>query len=65
MFNPTKTWRRWHRRVNVNQRRYALASSIAATAVPSLVWARGHAIDRVQELPLVVSDEVGVEEGVV
>ena len=24
MFAPTKTWRRWHRRIAVNQRRYEL-----------------------------------------
>lgn len=25
MFAPTKTWRRWHRRVNLNQKRYSSA----------------------------------------
>lgn len=57
MFGPTKTWRRWHKKINVNQRRYAVASSLAASAVPSLVMARGHKIDNVPEVPLVVSDE--------
>lgn len=57
MFAPTKTWRRWHRKVAVNQRRYATVSAIAATAVPSLVFARGHRISAVQELPLVLSNE--------
>ena len=28
MFAPTKTWRRWHRKVNVNQKRCALAASL-------------------------------------
>ena len=55
MFAPTKVWRRWHRKVNVNQRRYALVSALAASAVPALVQARGHKIDEVPELPLVVS----------
>jgi large subunit ribosomal protein L4e len=58
MFAPTKPWRRWHRRVNVNQRRYALVSSIAASGVPALVQAKGHIIDGISELPLVVSDKV-------
>uniref|UniRef100_A0A1I8JAT8 Ribos_L4_asso_C domain-containing protein n=1 Tax=Macrostomum lignano TaxID=282301 RepID=A0A1I8JAT8_9PLAT len=31
MFAPTKTWRKWHRRINVQQRRFAVASAIAAT----------------------------------
>lgn len=58
MFNPTKTWRRWNRKVNVNQKRYAVASALAASAVPSLVFARGHKIDNVPEFPLVVNDSV-------
>jgi large subunit ribosomal protein L4e len=41
--------------VNVNQRRYAIASALAASAVPSLVLARGHRIENLLEVPLVVS----------
>jgi large subunit ribosomal protein L4e len=54
MFNPNKIWRRWHRKINKNQSRYAVASALAASAVPALVMARGHAIDEVAELPLVI-----------
>jgi len=56
MFSPTKTWRRWHRRVNVTQKRHAVVSALAASALPPLVMARGHRIGQVSELPLVVSD---------
>ena len=41
MFAPTKTWRRWHRKININQRRYALCSAIAATGIPALVMSKG------------------------
>ncbi len=41
MFAPTKTWRRWHRRINVNQKRYAICSALAASALPALVMAKG------------------------
>nr|CAX70908.1 putative ribosomal protein L4 [Schistosoma japonicum] len=58
MYAPTKTMRRWHRKINIQQRRYAICSAIAATGVPSLVMARGHRVDRVPELPLVLSKEV-------
>jgi len=58
MFAPTKVYRRWHRRVNVNQKRYAITSAIAATGVPALVMAKGHRIDNIPEVPLVVSDSV-------
>ncbi|KAI9154005.1 hypothetical protein LWI28_019667 [Acer negundo] len=63
MFAPTKIWRRWHRKINVNQKRYAIVSAIAASAIPSLVMARGHKIETVPEMPLVVSDSAeGVEK---
>jgi len=58
MFAPTKTWRKWHRKVNVTQKRYAVASAVAASAVPALVMARGHKIDQLNEVPLVVSSGV-------
>jgi large subunit ribosomal protein L4e len=56
MFNPTKIWRRWHRRVNVTQKRHAIVTALAASSLPPLVMARGHKISQVAELPLVVSD---------
>jgi len=56
MFSPTKTWRRWHRRVNVTQKRHAVVSALAASSLPPLVMARGHRIGEVSELPLVVSN---------
>ncbi|KAK4264204.1 hypothetical protein QN277_025413 [Acacia crassicarpa] len=63
MFAPTKIWRRWHRRVNVTQKRHAVVSAIAASAVTSLVLARGHRIESVPEIPLVVGDSAeGVEK---
>ncbi|KAH7699913.1 Protein RPL-4, partial [Aphelenchoides avenae] len=58
MFAPTKVYRRWHRRVNVAQRRYAIVSAIAASGVPALVQARGHIIDQLSEVPLVVADKI-------
>merc|ERR1712048_310687 len=58
MFAPTKQWRRWHRKVGVAQKRYAMCSAIAATGVPALVMAKGHVIDGIPEVPLVVADSV-------
>jgi len=56
MFSANKTWRRWHRKISTNQRRYAVSSALAASAIPALVMARGHKIDQVPEFPLVLSD---------
>jgi large subunit ribosomal protein L4e len=58
MFAPTKTWRKWHRKINVNQKRYAVASALAATAVTALVMARGHKISKLEEVPLVFDDKI-------
>lgn len=58
MFAPTKTWRRWHRRINTNQKRYAMCSAIAATGIPSLVMSKGHRIEQIPEVPLVLTDKV-------
>lgn len=58
MFAPTKTWRRWHRRININQRRYAICSALAASAIPALVMSKGHKIEEIPEVPLVVEDKI-------
>lgn len=58
MFAPTKTWRKWHKKININQKRYAVASALAASAIPALVMARGHKIDEVPEVPLVLDTDV-------
>merc|ERR1712223_1505953 len=49
---------RWHRKINVAQKRYAMCSAIAATGVPALVMAKGHVISGINEVPFVVSDKV-------
>ncbi|ORZ41584.1 ribosomal protein L2 [Catenaria anguillulae PL171] len=56
MFAPTKVWRRWHVRTNVNEKRFAVVSALAASAIPALVMARGHRINRIAEVPLVIDD---------
>jgi len=58
MYAPTKTWRKWHRKLNTNQKRYAVVSALAASALPSLVMARGHRVEKISEIPLVVPDSV-------
>jgi len=57
MFAPLRVWRKWHRKVNTNQKRHAVASALAASACAPLVLARGHRVMDVPELPL-VSDSI-------
>ena len=54
MFAPLKTWRKWHKKIKETQKRHAVASALAASAVAPLVLARGHNVNAVPELPLVV-----------
>jgi len=56
MFAPTKVWRRWHVKISKGQRRYATVSALAASAVAPLVMARGHQVQKIPEVPLVVAD---------
>ena len=56
MFAPTKIFRRWHRKINLHQKRFAVASALAASSLPSLLLARGHKIENVAEVPLVVDN---------
>ena len=50
MFAPTRIWRKWHRKINKKQRRYAVCAALAASALPALVMARGHKVDSALEI---------------
>merc|ERR1712002_445832 len=58
MFGAKKVWRRIHRKVNVREKRYAVVSAIAASGSPGIVMAKGHQINRIREVPLVVEDKL-------
>merc|ERR1711894_651824 len=58
MFAPTKTWRKWHRAVNQKQRRFAICSALAASAIPSLLMARGHQVEGIPEVPVVCTNAI-------
>merc|ERR1712093_393752 len=58
MFAPTKVWRKWHQNINLGQKRYAVASALAASSVPALLFARGHQVSTVPEVPLAINSEV-------
>ena len=54
MFAPTKVWRKWSFKINVNQRRYAVASAIAAAAAAIAVDSGSDAADACS-----IDDDVG------
>jgi len=41
----------------VTQKRHAYAAALSASAIPALVMARGHKIDQVSEIPLVIDNK--------
>eukprot|EP00919_Chromeraceae_sp_WS-2016_P037876 GHVR01090437.1.p1 GENE.GHVR01090437.1~~GHVR01090437.1.p1 ORF type:complete len:100 (-),score=3.97 GHVR01090437.1:866-1165(-) len=57
MFAPLRIWRKWHRRTNLRQKRFAVATAIAASAILPLVEARGHRVNKIPELPLVIDNK--------
>jgi len=46
------------KRINKKEKRFAIRSGIAATAAKELVEKRGHRVQNVEQLPLVIDDEV-------
>ncbi|NPB01076.1 MAG: 50S ribosomal protein L4 [Crenarchaeota archaeon] len=52
--HPPKVEKRIHEHINKKEKRLAIRSAIAATAIPDLVRARGHVIDPVVQIPPVV-----------
>lgn len=56
--HPPKPEKIYHERINRKERRLALRSAIAATANKELVKQRGHRIDNVPEIPLIVEDKL-------
>ena len=42
--------------MNLKEKRYAVCSALAASAVPALLMARGHRVEQVPEVPLVLDD---------
>lgn len=58
MFSPNKTYRRFHRKINTTEKRHAVAAAIAATGCPALVMARGHRVNDIPEMPLVISNDI-------
>lgn len=56
--HPPTSEKRIHRRIPEKERRLALFSAIAATASKELVASRGHSIEDVPDIPLIVQDDL-------
>ncbi|MEM2093673.1 MAG: 50S ribosomal protein L4 [Candidatus Bathyarchaeia archaeon] len=56
--HPPKAEKRIYKRINEKERELALCSAIAATADKQIVASRGHVVEKVPQLPLVVVDAI-------
>ncbi|MBI2005275.1 MAG: 50S ribosomal protein L4 [Candidatus Aenigmarchaeota archaeon] len=56
--HPPLVEREWEQKINRKERRKAIKSALAATSVRELVAKRGHQIQDIKELPLVVEDKL-------
>ena len=55
---PPKVEKIWEQKINKKEKNLALRSAIAATANKDIVMTRGHAIDKIKTLPLIVKDDI-------
>ncbi|KAH9292065.1 hypothetical protein KI387_042747, partial [Taxus chinensis] len=55
---PRKVLQKWHRKINLIMKCYAMVSILVVSMVPVLVMARGHQLESIPELSLVLSDGV-------
>ncbi|EPR79557.1 60S ribosomal protein L4 [Spraguea lophii 42_110] len=62
MFAPTNVNRRWNRKTLLSIRRYASAMAVAATSIPAYVEGRGHRIEQIENIPLVLSNKIDTEK---
>ncbi len=55
--HPPKVEKRLHEEINKKERKLAIRSAIAATAYLQLVRARGHVVEGLEQLPLIVAND--------
>jgi large subunit ribosomal protein L4e len=60
--HPPEARHEWTEKINVKERRLAIASALAATAQAGVVKARGHRFDDKLSLPVVVADDFAAAE---
>lgn len=56
--HPPRPQKVYHEKINVKERRFAIRSAVAATSNQDIVEERGHNIENVPQLPLIVDDEL-------
>jgi large subunit ribosomal protein L4e len=58
MAHPPKVEKIWTQKINKKEKKLALRSAIAATANKNIIEQRGHKIDKIKTLPLIIKDDI-------
>ncbi len=56
--HPPRPQKVLHEKINRKERRFAIRSALAATTNPELVENRGHKVENVPQIPMIVDDEL-------
>lgn len=56
--HPPKVEKIWEQKINEKERKKAIKSAIAATANKELVLRRGHKVEKIKSLPIVVEEKI-------
>ncbi len=56
--HPPVVERVWEQKINQKEKRKAIKSAIAATAVKEIVLKRGHKVENLKEVPIIVDDKL-------
>jgi large subunit ribosomal protein L4e len=56
--HPPRPQKVYHEKINIKERRFAIRSAVAATSNQDIVKERGHNIENIPQLPLIVDDEL-------
>ena len=56
--HPTRAEKNHHEKINIKERRFAIRSAIAATTNKEIVADRGHRVDDLEQVPIIVEDEI-------
>lgn len=56
--HPPKVEKVWRVKINKKERKMAIKSALAATACKECVLARGHKVEKIEKLPIVVDDGI-------
>ena len=56
--HPTRAEKNHHEKINIKERRFAIRSAVAATVNKELVENRGHVVDDLAQVPIIVEDDI-------